>query len=106
MNENIYSKLVEVAKAGGLISYNDLASEAGLKANSTAFIQILDAIADHELANGRPLLPALVVREDTRMPSGGLVKYAKKKKLPNSEDELTFFVTEVKRVYATWQGAK
>lgn len=76
------------------------------KADSADFIQILDAIADHELANGRPLLPALVVREDTLMPSGGLVKYAKNKKLPNSEDELTFCATEAKRVSAAWQTAK
>ena len=109
MNEDVYNRLVEVARSGGLISYSDLASEAGLnlkrKPDSEEFVRMLDAIADHELANGRPLLPALVVRGDTQMPSGGLLKYAKAKNLPNTEDEITFFATESRRVYAEWKPA-
>ena len=55
-------------------------------------------------AAGRPLLPIVVVRGDNNMPGGGLFKYAKRKKLQKGDD-LTFFATELRRVYDYWAAA-
>lgn len=63
---------------------------------------VLDAIADQEVALGRPLLPIVVVSGKTGSPGGGLFKYAKRKRLQKGDD-MTFFVTELKRVYDYWQ---
>ena len=57
--------------------------------------------ADQEIAAGRPLLAAVVVSEKTGMPGAGLFKYARRNGLQKTDD-VTFFVSELKRVYDYW----
>lgn len=65
---------------------------------------ILEEIADHEVANDRPLLVAIIVNEGTNMPGAGLFQYAKRKGLMKQKDKdnLTFFVKEAKKVHDFW----
>jgi hypothetical protein len=108
-NEAVYQKLVQVAKARKSIAYGELAQTADVSIDGDDAMKvigdILDAIADQEVAAGRPLLPIVVVSGKTNMPGGGLFKYAKRKKLQKGDD-LTFFATELRRVYDFWEKAE
>lgn len=108
MNAAVYDKLIEVAKARKTIAYGDLATAANLTIGDDGARKsigfMLDEIAEHELAAGRPLLPIVVIREDNNMPSSGLFRFARAKKLQKSAD-ITFFATELKRVYDYWANA-
>lgn len=109
INAAVYAKLIQVAKERKTITYSQLASVADVTVESRDELKtvgfILDAIADQELAAGRPLLPIVVVSGTTNMPGGGLFKYAKRKKLQKTDD-MTFFATELNRVYAYWATAE
>ena len=68
---------------------------------------ILDEIADQERAAGRPFLPCVVVSGKTGYPGGGLFKYAIRKGLqPKKMDNMTFWATELNRVYDYWATAE
>jgi hypothetical protein len=108
VNATVYEKLIQIAKARKTIAYGELAMVADVLVEGDDDMKsvgfILDAIADQELAAGRPLLPIVVVSGKTNMPGGGLFKYAKRKKL-QKVDDLTFFATELNRVYDYWAQA-
>jgi hypothetical protein len=106
----VFARLVQVAKARKTISYSDLGTVADVSLDSdddlTTLGHILDEIADQERAAGRPLLPCLVVSGKTGMPGGGLFKYAVRKGLqPKKMDNVTFWATELNRVYDYWAMA-
>jgi hypothetical protein len=107
MNDVIYQKLIGIAQAGKLISYSELACVPGLdmgrKEEMEELGRALDEIAIHEIAAGRPLLPIVVIRDDTKMPGRGLFKFARARGLLKIPDDLAFFSTELKRVYEVWK---
>ena len=109
INAAVYQKLIQVTKARKTLAYGELAHVADVTVESDDDTKILglilDNIADHEVTAGRPLLPIVVVSGKTNMPGGGLFKYAKRKKLQTGDD-LTFFATELTRVYDFWAKAK
>ena len=104
MNETIYTRIIQAAKERKFLSYGDLSAAVG--GSIADFNSILEEIADHEIANGRPLLVAIIVSEKGNMPGGGLFSYAKRKGLmkPKDKDHLTFFVQEAKRVHDFWEN--
>jgi hypothetical protein len=108
VNPVVFAKLVEVAKARRTIPFTELAQVADMSLTSDDDTKmlglILDHIADQDVREGRPLLPVLVVNPSNNMPGAGLFKYAKRKKLQKGDD-LTFFATELKRVYDYWARA-
>jgi hypothetical protein len=108
MNAAVYEKLVQVAKARTTVTYGELAKVADLSLDGDDAMKslgfLLDEIADQEIAAGRPLLPVVLVRENN-MPGAGLFKYARRKRLQKTDD-LTFFATELKRVYEYWATAE
>ncbi len=108
MNDIIHARLIQAAKAKGFVSYADLSAAISLSLTDAAGLnslnEILEEIADHEIANGRPLLAAIIVNENTNMPGAGLFAYAKRKGLmkPKDKDTLAFFLAEAKRVHEYW----
>jgi hypothetical protein len=108
LRAEIYRKLIEVAQAGKLITYSELAGSAGLtvgdKGQMKQLSKALEQIALAEVAGGKPLLMVVVIREDTNMPGGGLFKFAKDHGLMGKMDELTFFTTELQKVYQIWKN--
>lgn len=106
MNQAVYDRLVEVAKSRGLISYAELGRVVGLdlgrRGDSLEMVAILEEIALNESQAGRPLLVAVVIREDTNMPGKGLFTWAKKQGLQKSDDDIAFFTKELSRVYQQW----
>lgn len=109
MNEAIYSKLTDVARRGTTVSYAELATAGDLDAGDpddmAILVKELEAIAEHETAAGRPLLVVLVTGAGTNMPGKGLFKWARKRKIDRGEDDMTFFVREMKRVHDHWKNA-
>lgn len=105
MNQEVYERLIQVAKARKTISYGDLAIVANLTLGDEGEIKrlgfMLDEIAINETDAGRPLLPIVVLRPENNMPSKGLFRFARAKRLQKSDD-LTFFTEELKRVYDYW----
>lgn len=112
-NAAVYEKLVQVARARTTITYTALASVADITLagggddDMKQLGFILDEIAEREIAEGRPLLPAVVVKSSDNMPGAGLFIFAKKKGVQKKKtDNLTFFAEELNRVYAYWSAAK
>jgi hypothetical protein len=108
VNAVVYDKLVQVAKARRTISFGDLAQVADMMLDNRDDTKmlglVLDNIADQEVRQGRPLLPVIVVSETNNMPGARLFKYAKRKKLQQTDD-VTFFAAELRRVYDYWAQA-
>lgn len=112
MNEILYARLTEAAKEKKFLSYSDLSAAIQLSLTDAAGVNalnvMLEEIAEHELAHGHPLLVAIIVNENTNMPGAGLFSYAKRKGLmkPKDKDNMTFFVTEAKKVHDFWATEK
>ena len=110
MNEIIYERLKQAAKEKQFVSYSDLSAAISLSLTDAAGLnelsRILEEIADHELASGRPLLVAIIVSGKDNMPGAGLFEYAKRKGLMKSKDKdkLEFFLQEAKKVHGYWAG--
>lgn len=108
VNAGVRAKLIEVAKAKKTISYSELGQAGDLSLDGNDDMKglgfALDEIADAEIAAGRPFLPVVVVSGKTGFPGAGLFKYAKRKKIYKGDD-VTFFATELKRVYEFWATA-
>jgi hypothetical protein len=108
MNARIYDLLKEAAKEKRFITYSDLAAAIQLSLTDAEGLNklnvLLTEIADQELDAGRPLLVAIIVSESNNMPGSGLFSYAKRKGLMKAKDKdnLTFFVTEAKKVHEFW----
>lgn len=109
VNAAVFQKLIQVAKARATIQFVELGQVADMALDNdedvAALGHVLDAIAEEDVAAGRPLLPVLVVHGTRNMPGVGLFKFAKKKKLQKTDD-LTFFATELKRVYDYWANSE
>jgi hypothetical protein len=105
----IYSKLVNAALAGGLVTYKEVARVLGIRqtghhmANEVG--QVLGEISEDEHGYGRPLLSALAVSEKG-IPGEGFWTLARRLGRfsgEGSEEELRFWHGEQGRVYETWQ---
>lgn len=109
INTAVYEKLIEIARSRQTISYGELGQVADVSLDTDEGMKnlgfMLDGIADQELAAGRPLLAIVVVSGKTGMPGAGLFKYARRKGIQKADD-VTFFATELNRVYAHWAPAK
>ena len=110
MNETIYARLRQAAKEKKFVNYADLSAAISLSLTDAAGVnalnKMLEEIADHETANGRPLLAAIIVNENSNMPGAGLFNYAKRKGLMKQKDKdnLAFFLAEAKKVHDYWSS--
>jgi hypothetical protein len=83
MRQIVYDRLKEVARNKQLITYKELAAVVGLDWNKNygkcrQIFSILRAICTAEVEQRRPMLSAVVVRQDTRMPGAGFFALARK----------------------------
>jgi len=117
-----YAELVKVAKRESLITYGELGMS---KLNiSLEWLQakigwIVGACSEYELEDGNPLLSSLAVNADTFRPSTGYWGFStmpsrlhannwedRHKSPPESivEERETFWASEVKAVYESWDS--
>jgi hypothetical protein len=113
MHQAIYNRLVELARAGRLTTYSDIAPLAGLsmerEEDRDAISRILVEMLEHEVTNGRPPLTAIVVhRGDDNNPGEGFFAAATELgSYGGSRAQLArleFWVRAVSEVHRYWGG--
>ena len=109
MNELLYCRLLEVAKAHCTITYREVAELVGLglgKAEHRADLsKILRTISLHEQEHGRPLLSAVVVSEATDFPGRGFFWMLESLGVSVSDNQEELFERELGRVHQHWAYA-
>jgi hypothetical protein len=108
INPIVYKRLAAAAKARATIGLDELGRAAGLSTGDADQRKILDLIldqvAEHEAAEGRPLLPVVAIAATGGRAGAGLARYARRKGLP--VDDPAFVAAELGRVYAHWADAR
>jgi hypothetical protein len=97
-----------VAIAGGVVTYREVSDLVGLDprdpAQRTELSQMLRAVSLHEHQQGRPLLSAVVVSQDTGIPGSGFFTLLRSLGVYGS-DEHSLFRQELQRVHDHWANA-
>jgi hypothetical protein len=107
LNRCVYEKLILVARARGLLTYTEIAPLVDSKITSPRdpkIAQTLHEICSYEVRHGRPMLGSVVVRRADKHPGKGYFKGAQKLGLFSVGDELTFWQSELNRVYHYWSA--
>jgi hypothetical protein len=108
MHQAIYAKLKEVARAKGVTNYTDIGQMANLDMDSPAdrnkIAEILDEINYYEHQQGRPMLSAVVIRQDINMPGSGFFECARQLGKYRGNDDLVFWAHELIKVHSYWRS--
>jgi len=107
LNQSVYEKLKQVARARGLVTYGEIAPLAGLGITSPRdprLGKILREICAYETQHGRPMLGAVVVHKADRRPGKGFFKGAGALGLFFEGDKLAFWEHELNRVHHYWSS--
>ena len=104
----VYQELLRVAKGESITNYADVGGLIGLNMESPAdrnrISEILDEISITEDHRGNPLLSAVVVLREQNIPGDGFFKLAKCLKKYDGNDDLLFWLKEIRRVHDFWAG--
>ena len=110
MNQTLYERLLEVARAGEVTRYSDVAPLVGLdmarESDRGRMGELLDEISSFEFRNGRPLLSAVVIRSDINMPGAGFFVLATQTGLFEGGERLVFWAHELMRVHQHWHDGE
>lgn len=102
----IYKKLTEVARKRGLTNYTEVGRLIGLdmatEVGRIRIAQILDNINRYEVAQNRPMVSALVIRQDINMPGTGFFECARGLSKYHGQNDMEFWVKEVNKVHNYW----
>ena len=113
MLNDIYEKLINVARSQNLISYDDLNKQLNLGLNfdmppdRDLIGQWLGEISKNEVKAGRHMLSALVGHkkgEGVGDPGKGFYEYAKALGVYTGGDDLGFWAKEVKWLHDYWSS--
>jgi hypothetical protein len=115
--EYVYNRLKQLAGAKQPITYGQLLREMDIdpresweKNRHQELRDIIGKISSEEYEKGNPLLSALVVHEEDRLPGEGffvgLLEQIGKKPIHNRDKQLAFWVKEVKAIYEKWKPGK
>jgi hypothetical protein len=106
--QRVSAYLVNIACARKVISYHALAAQFDLDfgnaAHRSQLTNLLNEISMQENAEGRPLLPAVVVRPETGYPSQGFFLLARELTYNHFGDERSYYYHELQRVHDFWQA--
>jgi hypothetical protein len=109
LSEALYERLVDVARARGLITYREVAALVGLdlreRDQRALLSELLRSISLREHDAGRPLLTAVVVSQDTNFPGRGFFRLARSLDEGASQDDEDIFERELRKVYKHWAYA-
>lgn len=113
MRNDIYQKLIEVARSQKLISYGDLNTKLNigldfsLDRDRALIGEWLGEISHNEVAAGRHMLSALVGHAKDGMvqePGEGFYEYARELGVHTGSDDLGFWAKEVKWLHDHWSS--
>jgi hypothetical protein len=104
MHQTIYNRLKEAARKKELVTYKELAAAAGLDwdrnyGQCRQIFSILRDICIAEVKQGRPMLSAIAVRQDTGMPGAGFFALARKLDCYQGETDNSFWLAERDEVF-------
>lgn len=102
-HEDVRDKLIEVARNRGLTTYGELEPIAELPAVSIGPL-VLDGISRAEAREGRPMLSAVVVNQDTGRPGDGFYRLAAEIGRAAIPDPDAFWIEELEALYRYWSG--
>lgn len=107
MKKAIYDTLKKVAKGQGVTTYSEIAPLAGLDMSSpndrNQIAEILGDISKVEHALGHPMLSVVVIHRDNNIPGQGFFTLAKELGLHSGNDDLMFFINELRRAHDFWK---
>jgi len=106
--KKVYEKLKEVARKGkennraGIIFYGEIMNMIGLDPDDPydreqVLGRMLGGVSQHEKDEGRPLLSAIVVRKDGKMPGPGFYGFNN-----TAMTDLQFWIKEIRKVWNYW----
>ena len=102
----VYYKLIRTAQKKGTIYYGDVAGTMRLPIRGEHMAreagQILGEISEWEHNEGRPLLSAVVIRQDIGMPGDGFFKLARQLGKFQGQSEQDFWHNELRDVHNMW----
>jgi len=109
MHRAIYDKLKDVARARQLIPYKELANVVGLDWNKDygkcrQIFSVLGAVSTSEVEQGHPMLSAVAVRQDTRMPGSGFFTLAQDLGRFQAGNDHAFWIRERDKVWTFWSS--
>lgn len=107
--EAIRESLILAAKRGDVVYYSDLAQAIGREVKGPHWAvhigRILGRISSQESEDGRPLLSAIVVSRDSKLPGEGFFTLGQELRLVEpGEDEVAFARRQMRRVYEYWHS--
>jgi len=109
MNQALYQKLKEIARARSVITYGEIAPLVGADIRTSPgrreIGRLIAEVCAHEVEHGRPMLGSVVVRKDTGMPGDGYFKGACRLgqfEPDGQKDKRSFWAEELERVYDGW----
>ena len=103
-HEDVRDKLIEVARNRGLTTYGELKPIAKLPAVSIG-PRVLDGISRAEAREGRPMLSAVVVNQDTGRPGDGFYRLAAEiGRAESPAPDVAFWEEEREALYRYWSG--
>lgn len=105
----VYDRLVEAARAGKFVHYDELAKMLGIDMSNEHWAvqvgKVLGRISEDEVAAGRPMISAIVVSKDTMLPGKGFFTLGQQlRRTEPGEDEIAFAVRQIKRVHGYWSA--
>jgi hypothetical protein len=104
----VYCRLLNAAREKESVSYEEIGQIMDLEAHlgmAKEIGQLLGEINEDEHNNGRPMLSAVAVELNTRMPGEGFFQFAKELSKfdgETDEDKREFWRDEIQRVYEIW----
>jgi hypothetical protein len=108
MHQDIYEELKRVARAKDVTNYTIVGQMIGLDMGNPAdrnkIKEILDEINYYEHQHRRPMLSAVVIRQDINMPGEGFFKCARRLGEYWGNNDLVFWVHELTKVQEYWQS--
>ncbi|WP_457642481.1 hypothetical protein [Persephonella sp.] len=118
ITEIIEKILIKLAKEEKTICYSDLAKEINKKSNKfsvpekgqhmgTTLGKILNQICIRYRSKEKPMLGALVVRKDKKIPSKGFFKLAEKLysiKFETDEEKKIFWQNEIEKIFKEFRN--
>ena len=105
VNQRVYEKLRQVARARGVVNYAEIAPLAGIgitNPRDPRLSRILHEICSYEVQHGCPMLGAVVVRKADNRPGEGFFNRARELGLFQGSDKVAFWASELNRVYTYW----
>jgi hypothetical protein len=107
MDEKLHKHLIDVAKAGQVTYYSEIAPMLGLDMSHAPdrdrISQILDGISSHEHQQGHPLLSVVVIHRQDNMPGHGFFTLAERLHVKKEKDNFLFYIQELRSVHDFWK---